>query len=144
MKYSRAWAQIVCFSFSVGILCTVLGAVLEKQTEYAAVVRRMLDQGRSFMSSVLVRVEAEKPDNKDWATVHLSVLVNQALGALVETRSDFSEAPSLWGSYSTTNTHFRITESIKAYSQFFKFEDLMEFFYSLQPLLSRSYCAGAA
>lgn len=136
-------AQPCCFGNSVGLLCTVLGAILERQSQHDAVSQFMLKQGKSYMKSVLVRVEAERPDNKDWATVHLSILVNQALGELVGTK--WNHAESSEGSVCSENTHLRATESyIKLYSQFFKFEDLMEFYFSLQPLMSKCPCAQAA
>lgn len=94
------------------------------------------------MDSVLVRVEAERPDNKDWATVHLSILVNQALGDL-EGRIAQNDPRPDGTSIPTEVMLKRTTDCLQSYSRFFGFDDLMEFYFSLQPFMS-NHCAKAA
>jgi len=103
----------------------------------------MLQQGRSFMDSVLIRVEAEGPDNKDWATVHLSILVNQALGDLEGRVGHNAPRADRTSSGPSEGLLRRTKDCLQAYSRYFGFDDLMEFYFSLQPLMSNQ-CAQAA
>lgn len=114
-----------------------------RQAQFAHLSVFMLEQGRSFMDSVLVRVEAERPDNKDWATVHLSILVNQALGDL-EGRIAHNDPQPVNSTIAASESLLKQTrECLQAYSRFFAFDDLMEFYFSLQPFMS-NHCAQAA
>lgn len=125
--------------------------VLGRPAEYTQLSSVMLQQGKSFLDSVLVRVEAEQPNNRDWATVHISVLLNQALGDLEglvannqTTNNDCMEQQHLAVTLKAHSEHLKRTnEYLQAYSRFFEFEDLMEFFFSLQPFMS-NVCAQAA
>lgn len=125
--------------------------VLGRPAEYTQLSSVMLQQGKSFLDSVLVRVEAEQPNNRDWATVHISVLLNQALGDLEglvannqTTNNDCMEQQHLSVTLKAHSEHLKRTnEYLQAYSRFFEFEDLMEFFFSLQPFMS-NVCAQAA
>jgi hypothetical protein len=144
-------ACFLCFC-SVGILCTVLGTVFGRQVEFAPLAEFMLQHGKSFLDFVLERVEYEQPNNRDWATVHLSVLLNQALGDLerrvaqnvvVGQGHQAGEAVSS-SSFAQSEDHLKRTRDyLQAYSKFFAFEELMEFCLCLQPFLSNHSALAA-